>query len=205
MTNNEQQQCMRCNAIAKQNDQFCSKCGKKFSKNAEISDFEIGRIAALDTIKGDILKWFGLLSLVLGILALFGINEILKSSVNSAVTLQTNELKSDLEKAAIDSRVLLALLEKEQQAQTNSLRKTAEKLKKNAENAKKTQQQIKNEADLAAKTLEHLTTAEVEVEVRLKQLNESNQKIAERIKALYSTRVTLLEDIKAQGKRIWIY
>ena len=78
--------CSFCGDIHSDSDNYCPRCGRSPNKKAPYSDFELGRIAALDTIKKDFWSWFLSLFAVLSILAAVGLNEIIKSKVGDAVT-----------------------------------------------------------------------------------------------------------------------
>ena len=89
--------CSFCGDAHGDSDNYCPRCGRSPKKKAPYSDFELGRIAALDTIKKDFWTWLLALFAVLSILAAFGVNEIIKSKVVDAVAndLQTIQKKTD--------------------------------------------------------------------------------------------------------------
>jgi hypothetical protein len=82
-------QCWNCNNDVEEGDRFCSTCGTSLRAGPHASAFEIGKIAALDAIKKDILKWLGgtasILVAAFAILAYLGFNETIKSSVADEV------------------------------------------------------------------------------------------------------------------------
>jgi hypothetical protein len=89
--------CSFCGDTHGDSDNYCPRCGRNPKKKAPYSDFELGRIAALDTIKKDFWTWFLSLFAILSILAAVGVNEIIKSKVVDAVAndLQTIQKKTD--------------------------------------------------------------------------------------------------------------
>ena len=72
---------MECNICAspiEPDDKYCFNCGHAVIGHPRSHDFEIGKIAALSTIKKDILTWFGgaalFLTIIVGFLAFFGLD-----------------------------------------------------------------------------------------------------------------------------------
>ena len=61
--------CSFCGDPHGDSDNYCPRCGRSPKKKTPYSDFELGRIAALDTIKKDFWSWFLSLFAVLSILA----------------------------------------------------------------------------------------------------------------------------------------
>jgi hypothetical protein len=96
--------CPFCNTAAGDTDNFCSSCGRVLNKIIPRSDFELGRIAALDTIKKDILSWFGGGLILLTILGAFGISELIKNQVGTSVDKRLEDLKKRIEDAESQSR-----------------------------------------------------------------------------------------------------
>jgi hypothetical protein len=96
--------CPFCANKVGETDKFCSLCGRFLNRQTPPSDFEIGRIAALDTIKKDILSWIGGGLIVLTILAAFGVNEVIKDRVSSSVDKRLEDLKRRIDEAESQSQ-----------------------------------------------------------------------------------------------------
>ncbi|MGA8149482.1 MAG: hypothetical protein WB952_00780 [Terriglobales bacterium] len=73
------------------------------NKDVPKSDFEIGKIAALDTIKSDILRWMLALAAIAGLVGIVGVREYVKTAVDSAVRSQLSSLSGRIEKASTDA------------------------------------------------------------------------------------------------------
>lgn len=116
--------CPSCGINVDQTNNFCSSCGKRLSKDIPKSDFEIGKIAALDTIKSDILKWFFGLVAVAGLLGFVGVREYVKTAVDTAVKSQLDALSNRIEKASNDAEESTA----EANLETKQLNSTIESL-----------------------------------------------------------------------------
>src|SRR3981081_2657436 len=88
--------CATCGGEIPEAGRYCPNCGTRADASKAPSDFEIGKIAALASIKGDILKWFGGwgagIAAVGAILGYFGMHEFIKSTVTENVK---SELKQD--------------------------------------------------------------------------------------------------------------
>jgi hypothetical protein len=111
--------CPTCNAEADDEAKFCCNCGTKLQRSGPLSDFEIGKIAALDSIKKDTLKWIGGSASIIGVafalLAYFGLNETLKSSVAEQVKAELKQNKDDIDKAIKELYVALGKADKDQE------------------------------------------------------------------------------------------
>ncbi len=92
--------CPSCQHPAAESDNFCSACGRPLTKGVAASDFEIGKIAALDTIKKDILVWIGAPAAIIGalftILAYFGITDLIKTRVSDEVNQELRSVQKDI-------------------------------------------------------------------------------------------------------------
>ena len=88
-----------CAPQTSQRAQGIGNCGVSMDGEPAPSPFEIGKIAALATIRRDVLTWLGGSVAVIGaafaILAYFGVNELVKSSVSEQVK---KEVDKQLEK-----------------------------------------------------------------------------------------------------------
>jgi uncharacterized membrane protein YvbJ len=87
--------CGTCSALLPDGATFCPKCGTAVQPNTLPNAFELGKIAALASIRRDVLTWLGgsatVIAGVFAILAYFGVNETIKSTV-------AEQIKKELEK-----------------------------------------------------------------------------------------------------------
>jgi uncharacterized membrane protein YvbJ len=117
--------CPTCHVEADDEARFCSNCGAKLQQFGHLSDFEIGKIAALDSIKKDILKWVGGSATIIGItfagLAYFGLNETLKETVTEQVKAELKQNRNDIDKAIKDLYVALGQADRDQKTITKTL------------------------------------------------------------------------------------
>ena len=96
--------CPSCGSVITDAPNFCPSCGKRLNKEVPKSDFEIGKIAALDTIKNDFRNWILGLAAIFGLLGFLGVREYVKSAVDSSVRDALNSLSSRIEKASTDAQ-----------------------------------------------------------------------------------------------------
>jgi hypothetical protein len=104
--------CSFCGDTHGDSDNFCPRCGRSPNKKAPYTDFEIGRIAALTTIKKDFWTWFLGAFAALSLLAIFGVNEIIKDEVRDAINSNLLKLQSvadDASKKALQSGAIADL------------------------------------------------------------------------------------------------
>jgi uncharacterized membrane protein YvbJ len=92
--------CPSCGATLAQFSNFCPTCGKHLGKDVPKSDFEIGKIAALDNIKSDFLKWVLGFAAIAGIVGILSVREYVKTAVDSAVKSQLDSLSHRIDKAS---------------------------------------------------------------------------------------------------------
>jgi uncharacterized membrane protein YvbJ len=94
--------CQACGEMVDEDARFCSRCGVQLGSVNESSDFEIGKIAALASIKKDILSWIGAPAAVIGaiiaILGWLGINQMVTSSVDLKVEKSMDKIKDGIDK-----------------------------------------------------------------------------------------------------------
>lgn len=95
--------CPSCGNVVVDATNFCPFCGKRLNKEMPKSDFEIGKIAALDTIKSDVLNWLLRIAGVGALIGIFGIHEYVKLAVDSSVKGQLGSLSQKIEKASADA------------------------------------------------------------------------------------------------------
>jgi hypothetical protein len=92
--------CSFCSFDHADTDNFCPKCGKSPSAKKPYSDFDLGRTAAPETIKRYFWTWFLTGSAVFGILAIFGVNEVVKNKVGDAVSSQLRRIQNTITEAS---------------------------------------------------------------------------------------------------------
>jgi hypothetical protein len=102
---NSQLICGHCGGVLQVANNFCPNCGRRTDRSTQYSDFEIGKLAALDSIKSDFIKWIGGISVIITILGLFGFSKLVElekkkqiSNIidNTNFALVFNKLKFDL-------------------------------------------------------------------------------------------------------------
>jgi hypothetical protein len=93
-------QCLRCHAQIEQESysiKFCPFCGWQLDKKAsKETDFELGRISALETIKKDIIFWLGIPVLILSILGYFIGNFSMRILIDESVRNEITRISDDL-------------------------------------------------------------------------------------------------------------
>jgi hypothetical protein len=81
--------CSICNNDSPASARYCANCGTVLGETNTRSPFEVGRIAALDSVKSEIVKWLGvpfaILTAVAGVLGYFGVANIINSEVHEQV------------------------------------------------------------------------------------------------------------------------
>ena len=77
--------CPKCHKEILAESLYCSFCGTNIHQEASLSHFEIGKLAALESIKKEILSWLARLWIPITILAFFGTWGAVNSLVNSRV------------------------------------------------------------------------------------------------------------------------
>ncbi len=95
--------CPSCGIAVGDSNNFCASCGKRLNKDVPKTDFEVGKIAALDTIKTDIRNWVLGLGAIAALLGFIGVREYVSRAVDSAITAQLSSLAGRIEKASNDA------------------------------------------------------------------------------------------------------
>jgi hypothetical protein len=87
--------CSICGTDSPASARYCANCGSLLGEANAPSAFEVGRIAALDSVKSEILKWLGvpfaILTAVAGVLGYFGVTNIINSEVHDQVEKQIDK------------------------------------------------------------------------------------------------------------------
>lgn len=95
--------CGSCGKDCDPNADFCPNCGSRPDKKLARTDFEIGRIDALETVKADILKWLGiwavLITLALALLVYVGVDHIITDKVGTEVQQKLASMTSTIDAA----------------------------------------------------------------------------------------------------------
>jgi hypothetical protein len=94
-------ECPNCHQrVIQESTNFCSNCGRQLDKNAPLSDFERGRIDAINNIKQEFWNWLNLPASILAIFGLmitvstiFGIQLFITSQVETKVQ---NEVRHEM-------------------------------------------------------------------------------------------------------------
>ncbi len=94
--------CTFCGNEHKDDDNFCPRCGQGAVKKYPYSEFELGRIAALETIVKDFRQRYILITAVIGVLALLGVNELAKNSVRDAVNDHIKAIQGKIDNATLE-------------------------------------------------------------------------------------------------------
>jgi hypothetical protein len=81
--------CSVCGTDSPASARYCANCGSGLGEVNRPSAFEVGRIAALDSVKSDIVKWLGvpfaIVTAAAGVLGYFGVTNLINSEVQSHV------------------------------------------------------------------------------------------------------------------------
>jgi len=93
--------CPQCKREVEEADGFCRGCGKNLKPGSTPrSDFELGRISALETVKEDIRKWLAIYAVIVTLAGGFGIHEFIKSRISTAVDERLGALEKKIEVAS---------------------------------------------------------------------------------------------------------
>src|ERR1035437_8687276 len=100
-------QCPKCHHDSQDDAKYCAHCGNPLGSLTDAAAaFEIGKIAALATIKRDILTWFGggvsIIGIVLTVFAFLGMNEVVKSSVSTEIRGELDRIRENIDKTRQD-------------------------------------------------------------------------------------------------------
>lgn len=83
---NKAENCPTCSAPISGGAKFCSYCGRSLGQQSTKSDFDIGRIAALDDVKKSVLTWVGGIGTILAIVGGYAIFGAVSTSVSNEIT-----------------------------------------------------------------------------------------------------------------------
>jgi hypothetical protein len=124
--------CSICAAELGEGARFCAVCGARVGQPDRNSDFEIGKIAALASVKADVLKWLGgsaaILAGVFGVLAYFGMNELLKDTVSEQIKTELKQNREEIEKSLKDVFISVGKASRDQEEISKLLTDTRSKL-----------------------------------------------------------------------------
>ena len=142
--------CPACHAEADNEAKFCSRCGTSLdvSRGGRLSDFEIGKIAALDSLKKDVLKWVGgsagIIGAAFAILAYLGLNATLQSSITEQVKEALRQNQKDISGAIRDIYISAGKINNDEERITKQLSKTSELLATLEQNKVTLEQDVEN-------------------------------------------------------------
>jgi hypothetical protein len=145
--------CKKCGALVDKGDLFCRVCGSSLVKKQPLSDFEIGKVAALDTIKSDFIKWIGSISLLLAILGIFGFNKVVDSAVTEKVTVAMDTLRSGIEKASVEATLKFKTLSSELDTRSAEIKQKEGDLTTLIDTSKSNVNRLKEEEGQIAKVI----------------------------------------------------
>jgi len=166
--------CSRCGNTYDDSANFCPRCGQSPKKTAPYSDFELGRIAAFDTIKKDFWTWFVGGFAALAILAMFGVNEIIKDKVGEAITNHLQKIQKTTDDASAKALQAGAEADVETKKVDVTLRELASKevtLQDSLDDTDKRKQQLENSIEELNKEKQKLVSATDELQQKESALN----------------------------------
>ena len=105
--------CSKCKRELPDTAKYCPDCGFPTATQNGLSDFELGKLAALTAIKADIISWFrswGVgIGLAAAVLAYFGMNELIKGTVSEKVQSELREDRNEIRKSLENEFSLMSL------------------------------------------------------------------------------------------------
>jgi hypothetical protein len=117
-------ECSACSASLPNGARYCPICGTAAESTSLPSQFEIGKLFALVTIKREILTWLGgsatIIGAALAILAYFGLNETVKSTVSEQIRKELERRNDEILKSTEAVFVTVGKAQKDQE-QINSV------------------------------------------------------------------------------------
>jgi hypothetical protein len=135
--------CSSCASLIPDDAKFCPQCGAPRVKPTTLSEFEIGKIAALSTIRRDILTWLGgtvtALGVIFAVLGYLGMTEMVKSTVSEQIKKALEKRDEQISKSMQDVFINLGKAQRDQEQISNILIQSKMKL---------------DEAEVQSKTLE---------------------------------------------------
>ena len=101
-------ECSVCGSACPDAARYCANCGNALQEVNRPSAFEVGRIAALDSIKSEIVKWLGLpiaiVTAIAGLLGYLGVTNIVNTAVQTQVE---KEIDKNLEHVSGNAHKIL--------------------------------------------------------------------------------------------------
>src|SRR5215468_2507861 len=95
--------CADCKSNLPDEAKYCPACGSPVANSDRLSDFNLGKLAALIAIKEETLAWLRNWGVGIGvataILAYFGMNELVKSTVSERVQSELRNNREDIRKS----------------------------------------------------------------------------------------------------------
>lgn len=125
--------CVKCGHTLSDSAKFCDECGQPtLSANDAKFAFEIGKIAALASIKKDVLVWIGgttsVVGVVLAVLAFLGMNEVVKSTVSQQLASEIKNMRDGIDKTRQELAVDVGKAQQNQSQIANLLTEANNKL-----------------------------------------------------------------------------
>ena len=171
MEDSQSIQCANCKKELQGDDSYCSRCGLPVKSSNKLSDFEVGQIAALETIKGDIWervrRWAALLPLLsvivalgLGLLAWFGVGEVISNRAKSAAENHLHSLRDYIQntsntlfKTVAEVEYKLGEDRKKLQSELDGIRETGSEIAKEQNELRKEIKALRGKRDEIASIL----------------------------------------------------
>jgi uncharacterized membrane protein YvbJ len=98
--------CPACHSQVSSAASFCESCGKSLTERHNKREFELGRLAALESIKEDIRKWalgaMTVAGIIFTLLASFGVNALVGNAVADAVQKEMAKIRDEIAKAYVN-------------------------------------------------------------------------------------------------------
>ena len=147
MQGSEPIRCADCKRELQGDEDFCPQCGLPVKPARRLSDFEVGRIAALESVKEDLWerfrRWGLVVTIVIALLVWVGGNAIISNAARSAVENRLQMLENRIEQTRYDLTLSLAHTEEA----NKRLGEESSKLKQEIENLRTKRDEIAKSAE----------------------------------------------------------
>lgn len=165
--------CEFCSNVHDDSDHFCPRCGKSPQKKAPYSEFELGRIAALDIMKTEFVSWFvrpaAVVTILLAVGAYFSVNELVKNTVTVGIRENMQSMQKTIDDAstkALQSSAEAAIQTKQLESKLADLNTKEGQLDDALTDAEKKKQDLENSLTQLSAARQGLLSASSDLQQR---------------------------------------